>query len=86
MEFLLVYVSIIIAMLIVTIKDFENVAVTPKEIYESNDLNMFGCVVIFVVMFLVNPLFFIAHFYTGYFILTWLMTNKHVYENKGNRR
>lgn len=62
MEFLLVYVSIIIAMFIVTIKDFENVAVTPKEIYESNDLNMFGCVVIFVVMFLVNPLFFIAHF------------------------
>ena len=62
MEFLLVYVSIIIAMFIVTIKDFENVAVTPKEIYESNDLNMFGCVVIFVIMFLVNPLFFIAHF------------------------
>ncbi len=62
MEFLLVYVSIVIAMFIVTIKDFENVAVTPKEIYESNDLNMFGCVVIFVIMFLVNPLFFIAHF------------------------
>lgn len=62
MEFLLVYVSIIIAMFIVTIKDFENVAVTPKKIYESNDLNMFGCVVIFVIMFLVNPLFFIAHF------------------------
>lgn len=62
MEFLLVYVSIIIAMFIVTIKDFWNVAVTPKEIYESNDLNMFGCVVIFVIMFLVNPLFFIAHF------------------------
>lgn len=62
MEFLLVYVSIIIAMFIVTIKNFENVAVTPKEIYESNDLNMFGCVVIFVIMFLVNPLFFIAHF------------------------
>lgn len=62
MEFLLVYVSIVIVMFIVTIKDFENVAVTPKEIYESNDLNMFGCVVIFVIMFLVNPLFFIAHF------------------------
>ena len=62
MEFLLVYVSIIIAMFIVTIKDFENVAEKKKKIYESNDLNMFGCVVIFVIMFLVNPLFFIAHF------------------------
>ena len=62
MEFLLVYVSLIIAMFIVTIKDFNNVAVTPKEIYECNDFNMFGCIVIFVIMFLVNPLFFIAHF------------------------
>ena len=49
-------------MFIVTIKDFNNVAVTPKEIYECNDFNMFGCIVIFVIMFLVNPLFFIAHF------------------------
>lgn len=62
MEFLLTYISIIVAMFIVTIKDFDNVAVTPKEIYESNDLNMFGCVVIFVIMFLANPLFFIVHF------------------------
>ncbi len=62
MEFLLTYIYIIVAMFIVTIKDFNNVAVTPKEIYECNDFNMFGCIVIFVIMFLVNPLFFIAHF------------------------
>ncbi len=62
MEFLLVYVSIIIAMFIVTIKDFENVAVTPKEIYECNNFNIFACVIVFIIMFLVNPLFFVAHF------------------------
>lgn len=62
MEFLLTYICIIIAMFIVTIKDFDNVAVTPKEIYESNDLNIFACVVIFIIMLLVNPLFFVAHF------------------------
>ena len=66
MEFLLVYVSIIIAMFIVTIKDFENVAVTPKEIYECNNFNIFACVIVFIIMFLVNPLFFVAH------LLYWL--------------
>lgn len=62
MKFLLAYVSIIIAMFIVTIKDFDNATVTPKEIYESNNLNVFSCVMIFIIMFIVNPLFFITHF------------------------
>lgn len=62
MEFLIIYVSIIIGMFIVTIKDFDNVAVTPKEIYECNNFNMFACVIVFIIMFLVNPLFFMAHF------------------------
>lgn len=62
MRFLLTYISIIVAMFIVTIKDFDNVAVTPREIYESNNLNMFACVMIFIIMFVVNPLFFKTHF------------------------
>lgn len=72
MEFLIIYVSVIIGMFIVTIKDFDNVAVTPKEIYEYNNFNMFACVIVFIIMFLVNPLFFVAHF------LYWLF---HVEKN-----
>mgnify|MGYP007121853225 CR=1 FL=1 len=72
MEFLIIYVSIIIGMFIVTIKDFDNVAVTPKEIYECNNFNIFACVIVFIIMFLVNPLFFVAHF------LYWLF---HVEKN-----
>lgn len=72
MEFLIIYVSIIIGMFIVTIKDFDNVAVTPKEIYECNNFNVFACVIVFIIMFLVNPLFFVAHF------LYWLF---HVEKN-----
>ncbi len=72
MKFLIIYVSIIIGMFIVTIKDFDNVAVTPKEIYECNNFNMFACVIVFIIMFLVNPLFFVAHF------LYWLF---HVEKN-----
>lgn len=72
MEFLIIYVSIIIGMFIVTIKDFDNVTVTPKEIYECNNFNIFACVIVFIIMFLVNPLFFVAHF------LYWLF---HVEKN-----
>ena len=71
MKFLIIYVSII-GMFIVTIKDFDNVAVTPKEIYECNNFNIFACVIVFIIMFLVNPLFFVAHF------LYWLF---HVEKN-----
>ena len=41
---------------------FDDTAVTPKEIYDSNDINMFGCVIVFIICFILNPLFYIAHF------------------------
>ena len=41
---------------------FDDMAVTPKEIYDSNDINMFGCVIVFIICFILNPLFYIAHF------------------------
>ena len=43
-------------------EDFDDIAVTPKEIYDSNDINMFGCVIVFIICFILNPLFYIAHF------------------------
>lgn len=43
-------------------EDFDGVPVTPKEIYDSNDMNMFGCVIVFIIGFILNPLFYIAHF------------------------
>lgn len=42
--------------------DFDGMSVTPKEIYDSNDMNMFGCVIVFIIGFILNPLFYIAHF------------------------
>lgn len=42
--------------------DFDDIAVTPKEIYDINDMNMLGCVIAFIVGFILNPLFYIAHF------------------------
>ena len=43
-------------------EDFDDMVVTPKEIYDSNDINMFGCVIVFIICFILNPLFYIAHF------------------------
>ena len=59
---LLIYVILVAFMFFISIQDFGNVAVTPRQIYECNNLNMFACVLIFIIAFIVNPLFFVAHF------------------------
>lgn len=49
-------------MFITTIKDFNNVAVTPKEMYECNNINLFACVLLWIFMFVFNPFFYLARF------------------------
>ena len=56
------YIIFIIAMFFATIKDYGNVAVTPRQIYKCTDLNLFACVLVFVIVFVLDPLFFILHF------------------------
>lgn len=62
MEFLIIYTCFIIGMFVATIKDFNNIAVTPKEMYECNEFNLFACVVLWIFMFMFNPLFYLAQF------------------------
>ena len=59
---LLIYVIFVVFIFFITISDFGNAAVTPKEIYECSNLNMFACVFLFIIAFVVNPLFYVAHF------------------------
>ena len=57
------YILLIIGIGVLSIfGDFDDMVVTPKEIYDSNDINMFGCVIVFIICFILNPLFYIAHF------------------------
>lgn len=56
------YIIFIIAMFFATIKGYGNVAVTPRQIYECTDINIFACVLVFVIAFVLDPLFFILHF------------------------
>ena len=59
---LTIYFIFIAGIFLGTIKDFGNFAVTPKQIYECNNLNMFACVLIFIIGFILNPLFYVTHF------------------------
>ena len=61
-EILTIYLIFIIAFFLVTIKDFGNAAVTPKQLYECNNFNMFAAVLLYIVVFVFDPIFFIAHF------------------------
>ena len=63
MKLILLFYSIFVVVIFFnTISDFDNVAVTPRQIYECTNLNMFACVLIFIIGFITNPLFFVAHF------------------------
>lgn len=61
-EILTIYLIFIIVFFLVTIKDFGNAAVTPKQLYECNNFNMFAAVLLYIVVFVFDPIFFIAHF------------------------
>ena len=59
---LTIYFIFIVGIFLGTIEDFGDIAVTPRQIYECNNLNMFVCVLLWIIGFIVNPLFFVAHF------------------------
>ena len=59
---LTIYFIFIVGIFLGTIKDFGDIAITPRQIYECNNLNMFACVLLWIIGFIVNPLFFVAHF------------------------
>lgn len=67
MVILTFYIIFIIVIFFATLLDYDNAAVTPKQIYESTNLNIFGCTLIFIVAFVIDPLFFILHF------IDWLL-------------
>lgn len=63
MKLILLFYSILVVVIFFnTISDFGNIAVTPRQIYECSNLNMFACVLLFIIAFILNPLFFVAHF------------------------
>lgn len=56
------YLVLIIVTLVATIKDFDNCAITPVELYEINNFSMCAAIILYIIMFTMNPLFFLLHF------------------------
>lgn len=67
MLILVFYIIFIIIIFFATIGGYDNVAVTPRQIYECTNLNIFACTLIFIIAFVLDPLFFILHF------IDWVM-------------
>ncbi len=59
---LLIYLIVIVVFFLGTIKDFWNAAVTPKELYECNNFNMLAALLLYIIVFIFDPFFFILHF------------------------
>lgn len=64
---LVVYIIWIIGVFIATIGDYKNISVTPKQVYECTNLNMFACTLVTIIGFLLDLLFYIVHF------ISWLL-------------
>lgn len=62
MAVVVIYVSIIIVMFFATVKDFGCFAVTPRQIYDANNVNIFACCLIWLFMLIVNPIYFCTRF------------------------
>lgn len=67
MMILAFYIIFIIVIFFATIGDYDNVAVTPRQINECTDFNIFACTLIFIIAFVLDPLFFVLHF------IDWLL-------------
>lgn len=60
--FKIYYIIIIVVLFIAFISEFDNYAATPQEIYKCTNLNMFACILLFLFLLIINPLFYIAKF------------------------
>ena len=58
----ILYALCIVFVSVIEIDDFDDIAFTPKQLYESNDLNMFGCCIVFILGFVFDPLLYILYF------------------------
>lgn len=55
---------VIITFIFMKIEEYKGIgfAITPKEIYDCNEFNMFGAWCMFIFGLIFNPLFYLSHF------------------------
>lgn len=72
------YAIVTIAAFFTGIKDYDNMAVTPKELYDMNDFNWIACISLYVLDVIINPLFFVVHFFDWLFHVGRKKGDKHI--------
>lgn len=64
--FLVLYILLIVSTMFITLaSDWVRFSRTPRQIYDTSDLNMFGCVLLWIFSIVTNPigyLMFFIHF------------------------
>ncbi len=60
--FLRIYVVVIIVVFLSFLPHFHEMAATPEQLYECNDLNWVGVIILYGFFLVVDPLFFIFRF------------------------
>ena len=59
---LILYIVLSAVMFLLTIGDIDNICSSPLQVYERNKLNFLGCVGIYIVGVITNPLLFVTKF------------------------
>jgi hypothetical protein len=59
---ILIYIAYLIVVFCMTFLKKDEYTITPRELYDTSNLNMFGCVLLWFIAFIFNPLFYIACF------------------------
>ena len=60
--FLTLYIIFVLFTTVYTIIDDSDFSKTPRQIYDSTELNIFGCVLLWVFSILVNPISYVLYF------------------------
>lgn len=57
-----IYIATVIVFFVVSVPDIHDCPSTPRQVYESGNLNMFGSAVVWIIVVILDPLLFVAKF------------------------
>lgn len=62
------YIFVVVFFCCITLKDFNDYSVTPRDVYDVTKLNWIGTMLLYALYLFFNPIYFLLHF------LRWLVT------------
>lgn len=62
MYILIGYLMFVVIIFFATFFECDDIISTPKDIYEASEMNMFGCVLVYIMMLIFDPLLYVVKF------------------------